>query len=76
VRRFWCFLISLGHFDQEAIRTVKETAVFDKPYIKKSALVGGWNLSEVLGQRLTDFSRREFATFQSRKEALKWLVEE
>lgn len=62
--------------EQEAIRTLKEAAVFNKPYIKKSALVGGWNLPEVLGQKLKDFSRREFPTFNSREEALAWLVEE
>ncbi len=60
--------------DQDAIRTIKETAVFDKPYINKSALVGGGNLSEVLGENLKDFSRREFPTFKSRQEALSWLV--
>jgi hypothetical protein len=60
--------------DQDAIRTIKETAVFDKPYINKSALVGGGNLSEVLGENLKDFSRREFPAFKTRQEALSWLV--
>jgi hypothetical protein len=60
--------------DQDAIRTIKETAVFDKPYINKSALVGGGNLPELLGQNLKDFSRREFPTFKTRQEALNWLV--
>jgi len=63
-------------FDRDAIRTIKETAVFDKPYVKKSALVGGRNLSEELGQSLEDFSRREFPIFKSREEALTWLIEE
>jgi hypothetical protein len=27
-------------FDRDAIRAVKETAVFDKPFVKKSALIG------------------------------------
>jgi hypothetical protein len=63
-------------FDRDAIRTIKETAVFDKPYVEKSALVGGRNLSEELGQSLEDFSRREFPIFKSREEALTWLIEE
>jgi len=63
-------------FDRDAIRTIKETAVFNKPYIKKSALVGGGNLSEVLGKDLEDFSRREFPTFKTRQEALRWLVDD
>jgi hypothetical protein len=61
-------------FDQDAIRTIKETAVFDKPYVKRSALVGDGNLSEILGQNLKDFSRREFPTFKTQQEALNWLV--
>jgi hypothetical protein len=60
--------------DPEAIRTIKETAVFDKPYIAKSALVGGGNLTEVLGETLKNFSRRDFPTFKTRQEALSWLV--
>jgi hypothetical protein len=27
-------------FDRNAIRAIKETGVFDKPFVKKSALVG------------------------------------
>jgi mannose/fructose-specific phosphotransferase system component IIA len=60
--------------DQDAIRAMKETAVFDKPYIRKSALVGGANLPQALGESLRDFSRREFPTFKTRQEALSWLV--
>jgi hypothetical protein len=60
--------------DEDAIRTIKETAVFDKPYIAKSALVGGGNLSTILGENLRDFSRREFPAFKTRQEALGWLV--
>jgi hypothetical protein len=63
-------------FDGDAIRAIKETAVFDKPYVKKSALVGGVHLSEDLGQKLRDFSRRKFTTVKSRQEALTWLIEE
>jgi hypothetical protein len=62
-------------FDRDAIRTIKETAVFDKPYVKKSALVGGGNLSEV-GQSLREFSGREFTTFKRREEAFAWLIED
>lgn len=63
-------------FDEEAIRTMKETAVFDKPYIKKSAWVGAENLPELFSENVSSFSRREFPTFKSREEALSWLVTE
>jgi hypothetical protein len=53
---------------ENRIRTpsaIKETAVFDKPYIAKPALLGGGNLTDV-GQNLRDFSRRDSPTFKTR----------
>src|ERR1700722_13862378 len=57
-------------FDQEAIRVMKETAVFDKPYVKKSAWAGSENLPQEFLQSLSSFSRREFFIFKTRAEAL------
>jgi hypothetical protein len=61
-------------FNQEALRAMKESAVFDKPYIKKSAWVGAENLPSVSERNLKAFSGREFPTFKTRQEALYWLV--
>jgi hypothetical protein len=61
-------------FDEEAMRVMKETAVFDKPYVKKSALVGIGNLPREFYENLKSFSRREFPVFETRDEALAWLV--
>ena len=63
-------------FSDEALRAMKESAVFDKPYIKKSAWVGAETFPQAFKQNLRDFSRREFTTFKSREKALTWLVEE
>jgi hypothetical protein len=63
-------------FNEEAQRAMKESAVFDKPYIKKSAWVGAGNLPKAFEQNLKDFSRRQFPTFKSREEGLTWLVED
>jgi hypothetical protein len=67
-------------FDLEAIRVMKETAVFDKPYVKKSAWTGKAKLpqvvSENLAEKLAIFSRREFPAFKTREEALAWLAKE
>jgi len=63
-------------FDQEAIRAMKESAVFDKPYVKKSAWVGAENFPETFRDTLKTFSRRQFPTFKTRQEALDWLVED
>lgn len=60
-------------FDEEAIRVMQQSAVFDKPYIKKAAWVGLDSFS--YQQRIETFSRREFTVFKTRTEALDWLTE-
>src|SRR5271165_3271843 len=59
---------------EEVIRGIKEAAVFDKPYVKKSALLGIENLPPQFTENLSSFSRRIFPAFKSREEALDWLV--
>ncbi|MGA8151646.1 MAG: hypothetical protein WB952_11900 [Terriglobales bacterium] len=61
-------------FNEEGIRAMKESAVFDKPYIKKSAWVGAEGFPPVFYENLKSFSRREFPTFKDRLEALEWLA--
>ncbi|HEX3104321.1 MAG TPA: hypothetical protein VHQ22_07715 [Terriglobales bacterium] len=61
-------------FDAAALRAIKETAVFDKPFVKKSALVGTVSLPREFHDEMEKFSRRDFAIFGSREEALRWLV--
>lgn len=63
-------------FDADAIRAMKETAVFDKPFVKKTAWVGAENFPQEFYESLTSFSRRQFPTFKTREEALAWLVKD
>jgi hypothetical protein len=63
-------------FDEEALRAMKEAAVFDKPYVKKSAWVGAQNLPDAFSTSMESFSRREFPKFENRDEALSWLVKD
>jgi hypothetical protein len=63
-------------FDQEAIRVMKETAVFDKPYVKKSAWVGADSLPKAFFDDLQKFSQREFTIFKTHQRALAWLVKD
>jgi hypothetical protein len=63
-------------FNPEAIRALKETAVFDKPHVRKSALVGTDSLPPEFAENLRTFSRREFPVFKTREEALAWLVKD
>jgi len=63
-------------FDEEAIRVMQQTAVFDKPYIKKSAFVGIENLPQGFSENLSSFARREFPAFKTRDGALAWLAKD
>jgi hypothetical protein len=63
-------------FNDEALRTMKETAIFNKAYVKKSAWIGTETLPETHRQEVSRFSRREFLVFKDRNEALDWLTKE
>jgi hypothetical protein len=62
--------------DQEAIRIMKETAAFDKPFVKKSAWTGAETFLQGLAENLGNFARREFRVFKTREEALAWLAKD
>jgi hypothetical protein len=63
-------------FDEEGVRAMEQAAVFDKPFIKKSAWVGATSLPEEFSNRLKSFSRREFPVFKTHSEAMDWLVKD
>ncbi|MGB6675277.1 MAG: hypothetical protein WBE44_01175 [Terriglobales bacterium] len=65
-----------AEFDREAITALKETTVFDRPHIKKSAWVGIENLPHVFYEHIKNFSQRELPTFKTREEAMDWLVKD
>ena len=62
--------------DKECIRIMKETAVFDKLYVKKSAWTGAENFLQGLAESLGAFSRRDFHVFETRGKALEWLAKD
>jgi len=63
-------------FDKEAMRVMKESAVFDKPYIKRTAWVGAESFPREFYKSLSSFSGRQFPVFETRDEALAWLVKD
>jgi len=65
-----------AEFDREAITSMKESAVFDRPHIKKSAWVGIENLPRIFYEHIKNFSQRDLPTFKTREEALDWLVKD
>lgn len=65
-----------AQFDRKAITALKESAVFDRPHLKRSAWVGVESIPKVYFQNIKSFSQRELTAFKTREEALDWLVEE
>jgi hypothetical protein len=61
-------------FDRIAIERLKESAVFDRPHVKRSAWVGVERLPQVFLEHIKNFSQRELPTFKTRDEAMDWLV--
>lgn len=53
---------------------LKKPPVFDKPYVKKSALIGTARLPQKSHDEMQRFSRRDLPIFISRADALRWLV--
>jgi hypothetical protein len=62
--------------DKESIQAMKESAVFDKPHVKKSAWMGAEKFPPAFSESLRSFSGREFPVFTTREEALAWLAKD
>jgi len=65
-----------AQFSRAAVTRMKEIAVFNRPYVKRAALVGAESLPDVFYAALKTFARREFLRFQTQEEAMDWLVRE
>jgi hypothetical protein len=65
-----------AQFNRAAVTRMKEVAVFDRPYVKRSALVGTESLPKVFYEALKTFSQRKFRSFTAREDAMDWLVTE
>lgn len=62
--------------DKVVATKIKEVLVLDRPYVKKSAWVGIESLPHVFYENFKNFSQREFPAFETREEAMDWLVKE
>ena len=62
--------------DKAVATKIKEVLVFDRPYVKKSAWVGTDSLPHVFYENFKNFSQRDFPAFETREEAMDWLVRE
>ncbi|MGH9500552.1 MAG: hypothetical protein ACRD3L_15525 [Terriglobales bacterium] len=63
-----------AQFDRDAVEQMKQGAVYDRPYLKRSAWFGAENLPHVFHEHLKNFSQRDLPLFKTKEEALDWLV--
>jgi hypothetical protein len=63
-----------AEFDRIAIDRMKESAVFDRPHLKRSAWVGIEKLPKVFYEHIKNFSQRDLPSFETREQAMDWLV--
>jgi hypothetical protein len=63
-----------AEFDRIAIDRLKESTVFDRPHLKRSAWVGVESLPKVFYEHIKSFSQRDLPAFKTREEAMEWLV--
>ena len=68
--------IAGAEIDKAVATRIKEVLVLDRPYVKRSAWVGTESLPHVYYEHFKTFSQRDLPTFQTREEAMEWLVQE
>ena len=72
-------LLTLADFteaqiDKDVATRMKEVLVLDRPYVKKSAWVGTASMPHIFYEHFKNFSQRDFPTFNTRDQAMDWLV--
>jgi len=65
-----------AHIDRAVATRMKEVLVLDRPFVKRSALVGVDSLPRVYYENIKTFSQRQLPAFKTREEAMEWLVGE
>jgi len=68
--------VSGTRFDQESVAFLKSVVRDNAPYVKKAAVVGVTGLQRLIYEAVQAFSKRSIPCFNSRQEALDWLVKE
>jgi hypothetical protein len=63
-------------FDKTALEVLKQSTVYDRPHLKRSAWVGTDFLPKIFYENIKAFSQRDLPTFKTREEALDWLAED
>ncbi|HJS97629.1 MAG TPA: hypothetical protein VJ756_00960 [Terriglobales bacterium] len=68
--------ITGAKISRESVTHSKEVTALDRPYVKRAALVGADRLPNAFYEAIKRFSQRDFPRFNTREQALDWLVAE
>jgi hypothetical protein len=63
-----------AEFSRDAVERIKIATALDRPHIKRAAWVLTANLPKALFDSIRSFSAREFPVFDTREEALDYIV--
>jgi hypothetical protein len=62
--------------DHAVAMKIKEVLTLDRPFVKKGAWVGAEKIPRAFLENFHNFSQRDIVTFNTREEAMDWLVED
>ncbi len=65
-----------AHFTRDAVARIKEVTTCDRPFVKRAAWVHTETLPKALYDAIKTFSQRKFPTFETREQALAFLVQD
>lgn len=68
--------VSGTNFDTESVAVLKSMVAANAPFVRRAAVVGITGLQQLIYDAVQRFSQRNIPLFDSREEALNWLVSE
>lgn len=63
-------------FDKESVAVLQSKVAANAPYVKRAAVIGISGLQRLIYEGVQAFSKRRIPHFETREEALSWLVEQ
>jgi hypothetical protein len=63
-------------FDKESVAVLQAKVAANAPYVRRGAVIGIHGLQRLIYEGVQTFSRRRLPLFNSREEALSWLVQD
>jgi len=63
-------------FDKESVAVLQAKVAANAPYVRRAAVVGISGLQRLIYEGVQAFSRRRIPNFETRQEAMTWLVQD